>query len=1067
MRFVKEVFNGRVIFIPVGALLFMLLCSGLFAGNSDLLNGNLRDYVAANPNVAEKMVQYQNNQRFFDFAKNAYSEAKHHNVFLEKIKEYPVEKKIFEFLKLSQKLRAENKSLTELFKEKRADRATLRASESMGGISGTVSLEGDRPIGGFIEVVAFDEYGFPAGSDYVDALTGDFAIAGLPPGNYYVITQSPYVDEFYNPTVDVTLNHMENWRNAALVHVANGVVTENVDFDLLKGAKITGMIFQADGVTPFPFGFINLVIYDAESPEILMTQYSIMADITGKYQTTFPETGTIKLQAQMFGFKPEFYNGKMFWENADVITVATLNDSIGDINFSLEPGAEQPPDAGNSIAGTVYDESGKRIPAALVFAFDLADSSIASLAISFTDSADFMGMYPGDYMLNGLGAGNFVAYATDFLGPYTGEYYQDAQTPDQATVLNFASRADTLSNIDFSLPMGGMIDGTILDENQVPLKDVLVIALKTSIANVSNWFVQDIDFGFALSDTMGEYVIKGLTDGDYILRTISLFGENGGKYIDEYYDNVPSLLNFQQATPVSVTAPQLTENTDFELALAGSIAGHFFETDGATQVEGNGIALAFNVLTGLPELAIPQYDSTDGSYLLRPLPTGDYALFGMVIPDEGDSNRVFYVSQFYDGARNIQGATPVHVNQPAVTQPVDFKMERTGTLQGFVFADQNFPVGADSLRQTFVVLYDAQTGEFEASGGVTFAGGYRLRAVPPGDYKAVAYPVSEIFAATYYGGGSTFDDPNSSTVTIVPDDTASADITLQAGAGIISGMVYNADGSMPVDGVMVFAYDATGHAVSMGISGMEQMPVRGISAGTYAIPGLVTGNYYVRTFALSRLLSLAQQLLGNFDPGMIMGAFGPAVVRDQEPGIPEFQLYGDLWYDNTPVEVNLEDINPLGLLLRLVLSGGEGFMPFPFTQTVPQEAQLVGVTNPGVTSGINFNLPLLQDQFTALETPGQQMVPENFTLHQNYPNPFNPTTSISFEIPRSTQIQINIYNSLGQKVRSLWDGVKEAGSFNLQWNGTNDNGQQVSSGIYLIRMESNAVNLSRKMILMR
>ncbi len=76
-------------------------------------------------------------------------------------------------------------------------------------------------------------------------------------------------------------------------------------------------------------------------------------------------------------------------------------------------------------------------------------------------------------------------------------------------------------------------------------------------------------------------------------------------------------------------------------------------------------------------------------------------------------------------------------------------------------------------------------------------------------------------------------------------------------------------------------------------------------------------------------------------------------------------------------------------------------------------------------------------------------------LNQNYPNPFNPTTTISFSLPENSSVELNIYNIKGQKVRSLLDDQRDKSSHSIVWNGKNDNGNSVSSGIYFYKLEAN------------
>ncbi len=81
-----------------------------------------------------------------------------------------------------------------------------------------------------------------------------------------------------------------------------------------------------------------------------------------------------------------------------------------------------------------------------------------------------------------------------------------------------------------------------------------------------------------------------------------------------------------------------------------------------------------------------------------------------------------------------------------------------------------------------------------------------------------------------------------------------------------------------------------------------------------------------------------------------------------------------------------------------------------------------------------------------------QRTPAGFDLSQNYPNPFNPKTDIQFSVPRASTIQLNVYNILGEMVTSLASGDIVSGNYKVSWNGTNNHGQSVASGIYFYRL---------------
>ncbi|MFH1685991.1 MAG: T9SS type A sorting domain-containing protein [bacterium] len=94
-------------------------------------------------------------------------------------------------------------------------------------------------------------------------------------------------------------------------------------------------------------------------------------------------------------------------------------------------------------------------------------------------------------------------------------------------------------------------------------------------------------------------------------------------------------------------------------------------------------------------------------------------------------------------------------------------------------------------------------------------------------------------------------------------------------------------------------------------------------------------------------------------------------------------------------------------------------------------------------------------------------LPDRFELGQNYPNPFNPETWIEFALPRQAMVHLEIYNILGRRVRVLVDGSVGVGRKIVLWDGTDDGGKAVSSGVYFYRLQADDFLATRKMLLMR
>jgi len=114
-----------------------------------------------------------------------------------------------------------------------------------------------------------------------------------------------------------------------------------------------------------------------------------------------------------------------------------------------------------------------------------------------------------------------------------------------------------------------------------------------------------------------------------------------------------------------------------------------------------------------------------------------------------------------------------------------------------------------------------------------------------------------------------------------------------------------------------------------------------------------------------------------------------------------------------------------------------------------------------VTASQLFDTPTDFDDEPLTSLPG------DFQLHQNYPNPFNPTTMIAFDLPAASDVSLEVYNTLGQQVTTLHEGLLPAGSHEIEWDATDRDGSAVASGMYFYRLVSESASQTRKMVLLK
>lgn len=134
---------------------------------------------------------------------------------------------------------------------------------------------------------------------------------------------------------------------------------------------------------------------------------------------------------------------------------------------------------------------------------------------------------------------------------------------------------------------------------------------------------------------------------------------------------------------------------------------------------------------------------------------------------------------------------------------------------------------------------------------------------------------------------------------------------------------------------------------------------------------------------------------------------------------------------------------------RAKIHGKEPFSPFnpkPFQkEKAVSDARFLIIINPNVPDG------LIDDD-----------IPDQFTLEQNYPNPFNPTTNIKFEIAETSNVMLNVYNVMGQRVATLVNEVKAPGTYDIAWDA-----RDMASGIYYYRLRADGVVFNRQMTLIK
>ncbi len=119
----------------------------------------------------------------------------------------------------------------------------------------------------------------------------------------------------------------------------------------------------------------------------------------------------------------------------------------------------------------------------------------------------------------------------------------------------------------------------------------------------------------------------------------------------------------------------------------------------------------------------------------------------------------------------------------------------------------------------------------------------------------------------------------------------------------------------------------------------------------------------------------------------------------------------------------------------------------------------------GKTWWDDFAIQEITPLAVAIDDPSNNLpvIATDYRLSDNYPNPFNPTTVIQYTVPKAGKVRIDIYNVLGEKVKTLVNGVMTPGTYSAIWNGTDDNGKRVTTGVYFYQLKAKNAVITKKM----
>jgi len=240
----------------------------------------------------------------------------------------------------------------------------------------------------------------------------------------------------------------------------------------------------------------------------------------------------------------------------------------------------------------------------------------------------------------------------------------------------------------------------------------------------------------------------------------------------------------------------------------------------------------------------------------------------------------------------------------------------------------------------------------------------------------------------------------------------------------------------------------------------------GSSYGTW--PGIVDGRSLVNS-------DLQTNITGYFDEGTGTGQFTVSIYAETTPGLSNLRLRtalteSNISYGGRTWNQIFRDMIPSTYGEQITITQGET-LEFTYDLTishplVPRNCQLVAFVQSDQNREILQSTREWVTELQQTSVDEEIATPMEFNLSQNYPNPFNATTRIDFRT-EGGEVNLAVYDITGSLVKTLVDGSLEAGLHSIVWNGKDNSGSEVSSGIYFYRLSDSAGENVRRMTLLK
>ncbi len=914
------------------------------------------------------------------------------------------------------------------------------------------------PATAFIEGYVKDQDGNPINQVIIQASYRDSKITKTDSTGYYKLGVT--TGEYYLDLSNVSSEYMQN-KNSRSVTITGNNSTVRCNITLIKtNTSISGEVkYNSNGVGGIPIivygdSLINFILSSADGsftmpvykPNFDATFYNALISVPYGYYVRVPYIPGIQPGATNVNFEIQKIAGGIQGRitdsrtnkpiaNAYIYTYGndyrnTYSNDSGYYRITLFPGdyylnvtadyyyqfstdfsisasmitKNVSLNKSGSFSGSLKDEEGNPIIDANIL---VIDTSGYPVAYGYSDEN-------AEYQVSGLITSKYGAYVT--ANGYVSQWYNQVYDFEDATFFQVNEGYDT-PNINFVLSKGGSISGKVVDKLGNPISEAWVDVYDTLFNEKS----------YTLTNNSGYYSATGLAAGSYYVRA------SGSEYLEEWYKSSTSV---NEASLINVAFNENITDINFILTLGSTISG--------TVKNRANVGLKYvNILVFDSTFALINYAYTNdsGYYFVKPLPAKN-KLFIL-------AQNYNYSSQWYDKASTADSATPIILMQEENRENVDFVLSNAAVIIGRVLNISGNPV-----RDALITL-EKDDGSYIFYSYSDYQGIYLIPGVPKGDYYASAEDYS--YEKQWYYHKTSKNEAD--LITVTPDDTAK-----EINFDLVK--INQGDNDSLIITLELANIPDTLNFSQSFVSDYFWEYMWGVRFNADGINSTGDNGCELEICLLHYKEAGEQPFLAG-----IIGGTITQVIKWED-------YSGNIIYSDFPVRIDETNKNTLVMSLPAnwneIKNINENTNYIAETYYYASDGIFWDITNSSTGGNtitdskgdVKYNfIDIVSTSWQIkklVDVKEDNLIPKHFSLLQNYPNPFNPSTTISFDLPVRSKVQLKIFNILGEEVKSLINEEKDIGHYSFKWDASG-----LSSGIYIYRLAAGTFVSSKKLILLK